>query len=84
MSILHSVQLVKDTVLHRLQELAQTPVHRVGDAIQPSHPLLTPSLPALNLSQYEDSFPMSRLSASGGERIETSASASVLPRNIQG
>ena len=38
-------------VHHRLLELAQTHVHRVGDAIQPSHPLLSPSPPAFNLSQ---------------------------------
>ena len=38
-------------VLHHLPELAQTHVHRVGDAIQPSHPLSSPSPPALNLSQ---------------------------------
>ena len=40
-------------VLHDLLELAQTHVHRVGDAIQPSHPLSPPSLPALNLSQHQ-------------------------------
>ena len=38
-------------VLHHLPEFAQTPVHWVGDAIQPSHPLLSPSLPTFNLSQ---------------------------------
>ena len=38
-------------VLHQLPELAQTHVHRVGDAIQPSHPLSSPS-PAFNLSQH--------------------------------
>ena len=37
-------------------ELAQTHVHRVGDAIQPSHPLSSPSLPAFNLSQHQDLF----------------------------
>ena len=31
----------------------QTHVHRVGDAIQPSHPLLSPSPPAFNLSQHQ-------------------------------
>ena len=36
-------------VHHQLPELAQTQVHRVGDAIQPSHPLLSPSPPAFNL-----------------------------------
>ena len=37
-------------VLHQLLELAQTHVHRVGDTIQLSHPLSSPSAPALNLS----------------------------------
>ena len=37
-------------VLHQLPELAQTHVHRVSDAIQPSHPLLSPSPLAFNLS----------------------------------
>ena len=41
---------------HQLPELAQTHVHRVGDAIQPSHPLLSPSPPALNLSQIQGLF----------------------------
>ena len=39
-------------VHHQLPEFTQTHVHRVGDAIEPSHPLLSPSLPALNLSQH--------------------------------
>ena len=47
--------------LHCCPEFAQTHVHRVGDAIQPSHPLSPPSLPALNLSQ--GSFPMSQFPA---------------------
>ena len=37
-------------VHHQLPELAQTHVHRVGDATQTSHPLLSPSPPAFNLS----------------------------------
>ena len=37
-------------VLHQLPKLAQTHVHQVGDAIQPSHPLSSPSPPAFNLS----------------------------------
>ena len=37
-------------VLHQLPELAQTHVHQVSDAIQPSHPLSSPSPPAFNLS----------------------------------
>ena len=44
------------SVLHHLLKLAQTHVHWVGDAIQPCHPLLSPSPPALNLSQHQDLF----------------------------
>ena len=40
-------------VLHHLPELAQTHVHRVCDAIQPSHPLSSPSPPAFNLFQHQ-------------------------------
>ena len=40
-------------VLHHLPEFAQTHVHWVGDAIQPSHPLLSPSLPAFKFSQHQ-------------------------------
>ena len=43
-------------ILHYLPELAQTQVHRVSDAIQPSHPLSSPSLPSLNLSQHQGLF----------------------------
>ena len=43
-------------VHHQLLESTKTYVHRVGDAIQPSHPLLCPSLPALNLSQHQGLF----------------------------
>ena len=43
-------------VHHQLSELAQPHVHRVRDAIQPSHPLWSPSPPALNLSQHQDLF----------------------------
>ena len=41
---------------HQLPELTQTHVHRVGDAIQPSHLLLSPSPPAFNLSQHQGLF----------------------------
>ena len=43
-------------VHHQLPELTQTYVHWVGDAIQPSHPLSSPSPPALNLSQHQGLF----------------------------
>ena len=69
-------------VHHQLLELAQTHVHWVGVAIQPSHPLLSPSPPAFNLSA-SGSFPMSQFFASGGQSIGASALASVLPMNIQ-
>ena len=70
-------------VHHQFPELAQTYVHLVSDAIQPSHPLLSPSPPAFSLSQYQGLFPMSRFFAPGGQSIGASASASVLPTNIQ-
>ena len=44
-------------VHHRLPELAQTHVHQVGDAIQPSQPLSSPSPPAFNLFLASGSFP---------------------------
>ena len=40
-------------VHHQLPGLAQTHVDRVGDAIQPAHPLSSPSSPAFNLSQHQ-------------------------------
>ena len=43
-------------VHHQLPEFTQTYVHWIGDAIQPSHPLLSPSPPTLNLSQDQDIF----------------------------
>ena len=45
-------------VLHYLLKFTQAQVHWVGDAIQPSHPLLSPSPPALNLSQHQFFFPL--------------------------
>ena len=43
-------------VHHQLPEFTQTHVHQVGDAIQPSHPLLSPSPPASNPSQHQSLF----------------------------
>ena len=43
-------------VHHQLLECAQTPIHWVSDAIQPSHPLSSPSPPAFNLSQHQGLF----------------------------
>ena len=43
-------------VHHQLSEFTQTYAHRVGDAIQPSHPLLPPSPPVPNPSQHQGLF----------------------------
>ena len=43
-------------VHHQLPEITQTHVHWVSDAIQPSHPLSSPSLPVFNLSQHQGLF----------------------------
>ena len=65
------------SVVHNyLREFPQIHFHWVSDAIQLSHPLSSPSPPALNTSQQQ-SFPMSQLFASGGQSIGASASASV-------
>ena len=43
-------------VHHQLLELVQTHVHQFGDAIEPSHPLFSPSPPAFNLAQHQSLF----------------------------
>ena len=43
-------------VHHQLPEPTQTHTHRIGDVIQPSHPLSSPSPPALNLFQNQGLF----------------------------
>ena len=70
-------------VHHQLPELAQTHVPRVSDAIQPSHPLSFPSPPASNPFPASGSFPVTQFFRSGSQSIGASASASVLPMNIQ-
>ena len=69
-------------VHHQLPEFTQTHVPQVGDAIQPSNPVVpfsscTQSLPA------SGSFQISQFFTSGGQSIGVSASTSVLPVNIQ-
>ena len=44
------------TVHHQIPEFTETHVHRVSDAIQPSHPLSSPSPPAPNPSQHHSLF----------------------------
>ena len=69
-------------VHHQLTEIAQTHVHQVSDANQPSHPLLSPS-PQASGFPASGSFPISQFLASVGQSTRASASASVLPMNIQ-
>ena len=70
-------------VHHKLLEFTQTHVHRVSDAIQPSHPLSSPSPPAPNSLPESETFPMSQLFTWGGQSTGVSALASVLPMNTQ-
>ena len=71
-------------VFHHPLEFAETLVHRVGDAIQPPHPLLSPS-PAFNLPQHQGFFfPNESALPSVGQSNETSASSSILTMNNPG
>ena len=67
---------------HHLQEFTQIHVHWVGDAIQPSHPVIFFS--CLQSFPASGSFPMSQFFASGGQSIEASSLALVLPVNTHG
>ena len=69
-------------VHHQLPESTQTHVHRVGDAIQPSHPPSSPSLPVLNISQHQGLFKLVS-SLRQVAKVLDSASTSVLPMNTQ-
>ena len=66
----------------QLLELTQTHVHWVSDAIQPSHPLSSPSPPAPNPSQHQGLFQWVN-SSHEVAKVLVSASASVLPMNTQ-
>ena len=52
----HGLQHASFPVHHQIPKLAQTQVHHVGDAIQPSDPLLSPAPPAPNRSQHQSLF----------------------------
>ena len=52
----HGLQHARLPVLQCVPEFVQTHVHWVSDAIQPSHPLSSPSLPSFNLSQHQGLF----------------------------
>ena len=71
-------------VLCCLLEFAQTHVHRADDAIQPSHPLLSPSPPAFNLSQHQGLFQWVGSLHQVAKVLEFQLPSSVLPMNIQG
>ena len=70
-------------VPHQFPEFTQTHVHWVGDAIQPSHPRLSPSPPAPNPSQHQSLFHWVNSSHEVAKVIRVSALASVLPMNTQ-
>ena len=69
-------------VHHCLPELTQTHVHWVGDAIQPSHPLLSPVSSCPHSFPASGSFPTSQCFTSGGH--SSRASPSVLSMSVQG
>ena len=69
-------------VHHQLPEFTQTHLHWVGDAIQPSHPVVPFSSCPQSLPASEP-FPMSQLFAWVGQSIGVSALASFLPKNTQ-
>ena len=70
-------------VLHYLLEFVQTHVHWVSDAIQPSHPLSSPSPPALRLSQHQGLFQWVSPLHQEAKVLELQHQ-SILPMNIQG
>ena len=71
-------------VHHQLPEFTQTHVHWLSDAIQPSHPLSSPSPPAPNPSQHQSLFQWVNSCAWGGQSTGVSALASLLPKKSQG
>ena len=73
------------SVLHHILEFAQIAAHWVGDAIQPSHSLSSPSPPAFSLSQHQSLFKWGSSTHQVAKVLDgVSASASVLLVNIQG
>ena len=70
-------------VHHQLPEFTQTHVHWVSDAIQPSHPLSSPSPPTFNLSRHQGLFKWVSSSHQVAKVLEFSALTSVVPMNTQ-
>ena len=73
----HGLSMPGFLVHHQLPELTQTHVHWVGEAIQPSHPLVVPISSRLQSFPASGSFPMSWLFTSGGQ--STRACFSISP-----
>ena len=70
-------------VHHQLPEFIQTHGHWVGDAIQPSHPLSSPSPPAFSLSQHQGLFRWVSYLHQVAKVLRVSASTALFPMNIQ-
>ena len=70
-------------VHQQLLESTQTHVHWVSDAMQPSHPLSSPSLPALNLSQHQGIFKWVSSLQQVAKVLEFQLQPPVLPMNTQ-
>ena len=70
-------------VHHQLLEFTQTHVHWVGDAIQPSHPLWSPSPPAFNLSEHQGLFKWVSSLHQVAKRLEFQLQHQSFPMNIQ-
>ena len=81
---LHGLKHARPPCPSPLPEFTQTHIHRVGDAIQPSHPLLSSFPPAPQFLPASESFPMSQLFSWGGQSIWVSALASFLPKKSPG
>ena len=70
-------------VHHQLLEFIQTHVHRVSDAIQPSHPLSSPSPPAPNPSQHQSLFQWVNSSHEVAKGLEFQLQHHSLQRNLR-
>ena len=70
-------------VHHQLPEFTQTHVHRVGDAVQPSHPLSSPSPPAPNPSQHQSLFQLVNSSHEVAKVLEFQLQHHSFQRNLR-
>ena len=79
----YGLQHARPPFHHQLQEFTQTHLHWVGDAIQPSHSLLSPSPPTFNLSQHQDLFKWVSSSHQVAKVLEFQLQHQFLPMNTQ-